>query len=458
MARSKVVATGRVRTLGGGQRPWRATLYAPSGRYGSFRIRFKEELDGGWIWAWRTASNEDEARRIFDAVENALDGFTPPPPTAAVSKERTGDALAGLYLADSRARGKAVRTVEQRESKLRRHICPVLGPVPVAQWRLTHSRQVIAGAQARGVRSIAVLADIRQDLAAMRKLAWREGWLSRNIDPLDGLALPRRQELHGAGRGYVPPELRPERRQVDAMAATADRLCINGPEPLRRLPLFGTQIRLGGYGGLRMGEQLGLRAIDVFFDRGVVHVNGSWTQPRTLDAAPFRGPVKNGMLHEAPLPGSLFGQLRPRCAELLGLSPDAGEQEIVRAQTGERIRRGKVGGSPDRWWEAEIDPADELWIFIDTSTGLPCRTELLNDRWHRVRRALARDDPDTVWPKYIPYKNLRHHAAGFWHEELGRDWADVAAWLGDKLATVLGHYARSGTDALVDAASQLKDQ
>jgi integrase len=450
------LATGRARSVGGGQRSWRTVLYSPSGRYSLYRIRFKEDCDGQWVWTSRTASSEDEARRIFAAVENALDGFTSPPATTTVSKGRTGDALADLYLADSRARGKAVRTVEQRESKLRSHIRPILGPVPVAQWRLTHSRKVIAGAQARGVRSTAVLADIRQDLAAMRKLAWREGWLSRDVDPLDGLALPRRQELHGAGRGFVPPELRPERRQVDAMAATADRLCADGPEPLRRLPLFGTQIRLGGYGGLRMGEQLGLRAIDVFFERGVVHINGSWTQPRTLDAPPFRGAVKNGMLHEAPLPGSLLEKLRPRCAELLGLPSNAGDQEIVRAQTGERVRRGKLAGSPDRWWEAGVDPADELWIFIDTYTGLPCRTELLNERWHRIRRALDRDDANAAWPKYIPYKNLRHHAAGFWHDELGRDWADVAAWLGDTLTTVLNHYVRSGAEALSNAARQLE--
>jgi hypothetical protein len=31
--------------------------------------------------------------------------------------------------------------------------------------------------------------DLRGQLAAMRKLAWRLGWLDRAIDPLDGLVL-----------------------------------------------------------------------------------------------------------------------------------------------------------------------------------------------------------------------------------------------------------------------------
>lgn len=457
MSRSTVVATGRARTLGAGQRPWRATLYAPSRHYPSYRVRFKEEVHGAWVWSWRTVATEQEARAVLGAVERALDGFAPVPVPARVQRERTGHALADAYLADSRERGKAVRTVEQRESRLRRHIRPVLGELPVAHWRLAHSRKVITGAQARGVRSVGMLADIRQDLAAMRKIAWREGWLPRDVDPLDGLTLPSRQQLHGAGRGYVPPELRPERRQVDAMAATADRLCTCGPAPLRRLPLFGTQIRLAGYGGLRLGEQLGLRAIDVSFDRGVVDVNGSWTQPRAGDAPAFRGPVKNGRLHQAPLPGSVLAELRPRCAVLLDLPADASTEEVARAQTAERVRRGRLAGSPDRWWELEVDPAHECWIFVDTDTGLPPRPELLNDRWHRVRRRLAEDGPSAAWPAFVPYKNLRHHAAAFWHDHLQRDWADVAAWLGDRLATVLAHYVRSGADALTDAANRLRD-
>jgi integrase len=454
---SKRVAVGKPRTLGGGQRTWRAALYSPGGRYSLYRVVFKEETESSWEWTARTAPSELEARRIFRQVEKALDGMVPGPARVAVQRTRTGDALADAYLADSRAQSKAARTVEQRESRLRAHIRPVLGGVPVANWRVTHSRNVIDGARVRGVRSVARLADIRQDLAAMRKLAWREGWLPRDVDPLEGLSLPKQQAMSGAGKGYVPPELRPARRHVDAMALAADQLVQSGPEPIRRLPLLGTQIRLAAYTGLRLGEQLGLRAIDVDFTRGVVSVNGSWTQPRLADAAAFRGPVKNGLVHDAPLPGSLRRALLPRCAELLGLSPDATADAVAKAQSTERARRGKQAGSMDRWWELAVDPTEEQWLFIDTETGLPSRTELFNNRWHRVRRWLAANDPENAWPEYIVFRNLRHHAAGFWHDELGRDWVDVAAWLGDRLATVLDHYVRSGVDALSEAAVALED-
>ena len=450
------VAIGRARDSGG-QRSWRAALYAPAGRYSLYRVLFKEQTEAGWTWTARTAPTEGEARRIFNQVEKALDAMVATPVRASVQRSRTGGALAEAYLEDSRAQEKAVRTIEQRENRLRCHITPVLGNVPVAQWRLAHSRKIIETAQVRGVKSVGRLADIRQDMAAMRKLAWREGWLPRDVDPLDGLALPRKQTLQGAGRGYVPPDLRPSRRHLDAMAAAAEHLCQHGPPEIRRIPLLATQIRLAGYAGLRLGEQLGLRAIDVFLDRGVVSVNGSWTQPRATDAPAFRGPVKNGLIHEAPLPASLRAELLPRCAALLGLPPDASLQQVTAAQSAERIRRGQLAGSLERWWELEVPPADELWLFVDLTTGLPPRSELFNDRWHRVRRWLTAHDRDKAWPKHIVYRNLRHHAAGFWHDELGRDWADVAAWLGDKLATVLNHYVRSGVDALADVTAALED-
>ena len=76
------------------------------------------------------------------------------------------------------------------------------------------------------------------------------------------------------------------------MAAAADKLSgrEGTSEALTPLPLMGSKIRVAGFGGLRLGEQNGLRAIDMFYDRGFVHVNGSWTTPRHAEG--FRGTVK----------------------------------------------------------------------------------------------------------------------------------------------------------------------
>jgi hypothetical protein len=59
--------------------------------------------------------------------------------------------------------------------------------------------------------------DLRGQLSALRKLAWRLGWLDRSVDPLDGLEIGRANVLHDATAQYVDPRLRPETRQVRAV-------------------------------------------------------------------------------------------------------------------------------------------------------------------------------------------------------------------------------------------------
>jgi hypothetical protein len=461
--RPTLLAQGKRRTLGDSARPWRVRLYAPEP--GSIRYQVMFRAPGGdsgqWKRVLRRASSEKEARQIFAQAEAALDAEQPTPATAAIRASRTIRALGVAYLDDSCERNKHPRTLEQRESRLNAHILPTIGDVPVAKWRVEHSRKVMVKG-GRTIYSTRGREDLRGQLAAMRKLAWRLGWLDRNVDPLDGLEIARHTTLHGATTAYVDPRLRPETRQVRAMAAAADRLC--GPASddalLSRLPLFGTKIRVAGFGGLRLGEQNALRAIDVFLDRGYVHVNGSWTTPRGQRG--FRGPVKNHILHEVPLPRSLMrDELLPRIRDLFGLPADATLHQVIDAQEAERRRREDLARRQSdkdiAWWNYPVPPQEELWLFIDTTTGLPVKPEMHNERWHRIRGWVERNDPDNAWPRAIVYRNLRHHAATKWfHEQMGEPWEVVARYLGDKLTTVLNHYVRAGEDALRDTVSKLE--
>lgn len=449
-----ILATGTDRSLGGGQRPWATKLYAPSTGRGAHRVRFKEPDEAGiWDWSDRGAATEAAARTLFAQVETALDSRRAVPVKAREAAGRTLETLGKLYLAESRKDGKAVRTIEGRESKMRAHINPVAGAVPVSRWDLQLTRDIINQATAT-VHSAAGLSDIRSVLSAMRTLAWRQGWLERSIDPLDGLRMPRAEG--GDGTGYVPPQQRPATHQVDAMAAAADHLTTQGPEQLRRLPLFGLEIRVAGYGGLRLGEQNGLRAVDFDFEHGLVDVNGSWTQPRAKDSPPFRGPVKNRRRHDVPLPASILAALQPRVAVLLGLAEDASTQQVINAVNAERARRGRKAGKPQLWWKLPVDKEAESWIFIDSWTGLPARSELHNSRWHKVRRWVDENDAEHAWPQHIVYRNLRHHAVTFWSEVLERPWVGVAANLGDTVAVTLAHYVMPGAEALSEMADQLK--
>lgn len=459
----KLLAQGKPRMLGGTKRGWRVRLYAPSSGTSTYQVYFRAPAGEGEPWkrVLRRASSEEEARKIFAQAEAALDTESETPVGADVRAGRTIRMLGEEYLKDSIERGKQPRTMEQRESRLNAHILPTIGDVPVTKWRVEHSRKVMEKG-AKTLFSQRGREDLRGQMAAMRKLAWRLGWLDRSIDPLDGLEIGRANVLHGATAQYVDPHLRPETRQVRAMADAADELC--GPagiDPqMTRLPLFGTKIRVAGFGGLRLGEQNALRAIDVFFDRGYVHVNGAWIAPR--GEAGFRGPVKNHSLHEVPLPRSLMhGELLPRVKEVLGLPAGASLQQVVNAQEAERQRRASLAArEKDRnlaWWNHPVPPEDELWLFIDTVIGVPVKPEMHNARWHRVREWVEEHDPDNAWPRTIVYRNLRHHAATRWfHEELGEPWEVVAQYLGDKLTTVLNHYVRAGEDALRDSVRKLE--
>ncbi|HET7385494.1 MAG TPA: hypothetical protein VFJ19_02370 [Nocardioidaceae bacterium] len=460
-----LLAQGKPRTLGGSTRPWRVRLYAPEDGGTKYQVMFRAPAGDGEPWkrVLRRANSEAEARNIFEQAEAALDTERETPVGADVRATRTIRMLGEEYLKDSIERGKQPRTMEGRVSRLNAHILPTIGDVPVTKWRVEHSRKVMEKGSTT-LFSQRGREDLRGQLAAMRKLAWRLGWLDRSIDPLDGLEIGRANVLHGATGQYVDPRLRPETRQVKAMAAAADKLCgPEGTDPLMtRLPLFGTKIRVAGFGGLRLGEQNGLRAIDVFFQHGYVHVNGSWITPR--GQAGFRGPVKNHTLHEVPLPKSLMhDELLPRVKELLGLSPEASLQQVINAQETERQRRASLAmREKDRnlaWWNYPVPPEDELWLFVDTVTGLPVKPEMHNERWHRVRSWVEENDPNNAWPKAIVYRNLRHHAATKWfHEELGESWEVVAQYLGDKLTTVLNHYVRAGEDALRDSVTKLAER
>lgn len=168
----------------------------------------------------RRANSEEEARKIFAQAKAALDNEKEVPAGADVRTACTIRMLSEDYLRDSREQGKQPRTMEQRESRLSAHILPTIGDIPVAKWRLEHSRKVMEKG-AKTVFSQRGREDLRGQLSAMRKLAWRLGWLDRSIDPLDGLEIGKANVLHGATVQYVDPRLRPETRQVKAMADAA---------------------------------------------------------------------------------------------------------------------------------------------------------------------------------------------------------------------------------------------
>ena len=196
-----LLAQGKPRTLGGSARPWRVRLYAPDDGGTKYQVMFRAPAGDGEPWkrVLRRASSEEEARKIFAQAEAALDSEKETPVGVDVRAARTIRMLGEEYHKDSIERGKQPRTMEQRESRLNAHILPPIGDVPVTKWRVEHSRRVMEKGS-KTIFSTRGREDLRGQLAAMRNLPWRLGWLDRSIDPLDGLEIGRANVLHGGCR------------------------------------------------------------------------------------------------------------------------------------------------------------------------------------------------------------------------------------------------------------------
>jgi hypothetical protein len=167
-----LLAKGKPRTTDGSSRPWRVRLYAPSSGSNKYQVYFKAPAGDGEPWkrVLRRAASEEEARKIFEQAEAALDHDREAPVGADVRAGRTIRMLGEEYLRDSTERSKQPRTMEGRESRLNAHILPTIGEVPVAKWRVEHSRKVMEKGS-KTLFSRRGREDLRGQLAAMRKLA-----------------------------------------------------------------------------------------------------------------------------------------------------------------------------------------------------------------------------------------------------------------------------------------------
>lgn len=175
-------------------------LYASVGRQQKYQLFFKAPAGDGEPWkrVLRRASSEAEARKIFEQAEAALDTESEAPAGADVRASRTIRMLGEEYLRDSIERGKQPRTIEQRESRLNAHLLPTIGDVPVTKWRVEHSRRVMEKGS-KTLYSQRGREDLRGQLAAMRKLAWR---LDRSIDSA-GRIVDRARDRPSRSNGAV---------------------------------------------------------------------------------------------------------------------------------------------------------------------------------------------------------------------------------------------------------------
>jgi integrase len=380
---------------------------------------------------------------LFDQVEKALDARVvlsqKDPTTSGVRDMR---ALAARYIQWLETQGRAHSYIEKVDHIIKRWVLPSIGDLPVKDWGPEESQAIISAVRAAGLSS-GWVEQVGVALSGLRKTAWRRSggvaWLPRTEDPLEGVGYSRTSAVSGQHRDYVEPARRPTLAQVQSAIAAAR---IRDAKTGNHLAL---QIQIAAFCGLRLGEQMALRAVDVHLEDRELSVNGSWAQPRLRDGVrvePFRKTTKTKMSRRTPYPASMHSALVVRCAEALGLPADTAEADVIAAQ-----KAARSAGSDN-----------EAWLVPCAATGRPYTKEGHNDEWHRVVRLTktrAKAGEGVEWPRTIEYMNLRHHAATWWHNDIGLAWEEVALFLGNDIATCLAHYVRAASDSADRARAAL---
>jgi integrase len=193
------------------------------------------------------------------------------------------------------------------EGKLRAHVLPRLGSIPVISLDTPAIRRFVAEMAADGV-SPATILGVRAVLRLLLGTAVEAGAIL--VNPCTGIKVPRptRPEMHFLTAEQVED-------LADTISTPEPKAAGHGASPHWRtdLPEYGLLIRFAAYTGLRAGEIGALRVRRLDFLRSTVEVAESATE---VNGELVYGPTKNYHRRSVPLPpflrDDLAGLLRSR--------------------------------------------------------------------------------------------------------------------------------------------------
>ncbi len=438
MSRARPSLVGRPRAAESG-RSWRIKAYRGSASHPGDRIRFKHPDSGRWVD--RSPEPGETLEDAFARYEQICDGIESP----------TIQTLCAMWLEAIEADIEP-GTYDNRTSMINVWIVPYIGAVDVHGWTCDHSRIVIR--KASQFVGPARVEDVRTVVAQLRSFAWASGYLSRDVDPMDGVKLPNSGE-QGLDRRYVEEALRPTTEMVAGMVRLA--IAVHAQAERQIDPL---QIALAAYLGPRLAEQLGLGSADVDLRRRTVRVRGVWDSPNRRQAY-YRPWPKNRKSRNVPYPASMEPMLLDRIRVALGVDPTTTKEALA-----ELI--DELNEAVERWHrlppgrQEETAMPDKYFLFLDPKTGIPWEQEAYNERWRAlVSRTHHPAAPAWLipWPKSVKYRNLRHHAAMWWRNNTdaneNEEWTLIARWLGNDPETCRRNYVKESSGAEARAMAQL---
>ncbi len=374
-------------------------IYAPTAAEPRYRV-VAPGVDGTRVS--QKFTTEDDARRRARELEklHSSAAITPgrlPAPT-------TVGGLIDRYLASLGSR--STRYAERQDYLLRMWVRPVLGDLALSAWSPADSEAVLD--RARKQLAPSTVQNVGAAMRALVTFAYKNRWLARDTDPMWLVRYSPSAEVQGQVVGFVPRSSLPTDEECNRMFKALDA----GGHPGWALAM-----RLKHRSGLRWGELIALRPVDIDFEpQRVIRVHRAVEQSR--QGLAIKG-TKNRQHRVTTFPASLVEPLEAW----------ARRAEIERGPEG-LLFPGKDGDFANRRWFQRV------WARAAREADWP------------MKRPTA-----AVWHPH----DLRHVAACWLLFDVGLDPAVVATLLGHaNAAFTLSRYVgiRGDLGAVVTSATE----
>lgn len=370
-------------------------VYAPTPSHPRYRVVGQDPLTGRRFF--HRLPSEDRARDKAREVEQLI-ASSVEVKRARDEAPRTVRNLAKLYVSDFLA-GKSTRYQEKQESILRLRVLPAIGDRLVKDWSSAESERVLTTARTDGL-SDAYVQDIGAAMRGLVTYARRLRWLTaQSDDPMWLVSYSKKASVQGEHVVFIPRATLPTDEQCAELFAAMEEL------GYRR---WATAMRLKHRSGLRWGELIVLRPIDIEFEPArVVHVRRAVEQPSK--GKPSIKQPKNNRTRTSIFPKSLIDPL----AELVDeVTAKAGPTGLLFPSKSGRIMRRTT--------------FQQIWVHAADEAGWPMTAAR--------KRSAGYGEKNKGWrwtgaAKWTPH-DLRHVAACWMLFDLGLDPAVVAEFLG----------------------------
>lgn len=374
-------------------------IYAPSPSEDCYRV---SATDATGRRVSHKFANETHAREKAREIEAFLASHTPL--YGGRHGERTVGTLASSYM--DHLQGRSVRYQERQDGLLRCWILPQLSSVNVSDWTPAMSEEVLR--VAREKLAPQTVQGVGSCMRSLVTFAHKSRWLPREVDPMWSVSYSAKAEYQGQAPLFVPREALPNDEQCaalfNAMAALDE-------------PTWALAMRLKHRSGVRWGELIALRPMDVDFEPGrILRVERAVEQSRLGRNIKS---TKNTQKRTTIFPASLAADLHDHV-------------ESVRRLEG-----------------------DDALLFKRADGQLAERSEFLR-LWVRAATAVGWNVTSTKRAQWHPH-DLRHVAACWMLFDVKIDPAMVSRMLGHaNPAFTLSRYVgvRSGADALTNSLTE----